>query len=411
LDENIVITQYEQEEDYITTQQGEDVDFYEEAQIPVIYLDGDYIDGYFNIEGLEDLEQLFMEFLEQLLQHPDYPIEIVPPAIYIPALPDFAAHREAHTRVITNLEELYYFGGRAIIERHFQTEILGEQRFIITRTLTLPIDAPEIIRLDGFVLSDGMVFEFYNLRRLEGYGVLRHYYTINVELETPTSDIQYINSRLRPFIAGFTNSEGHQGNLFLNEESIATIPLNAEFERVYLERTVIYENVAFGDISRLAISFIEDGIGFRAINVEWQPLYTQGTANLSYDELLYNVIVTYQGWYSYMTIPAFRTIAVYSGYLYDFEHFPSAMYEVSFMSVSMLADEREELYGYGQIPAPAPPSAQGINIVPLIITVVIILVLGAGIAFAFKKGLFDKLLKRFRQKGDDEEDFEEDDEN
>ena len=306
-----------------------------------------------------------------------------------------------YSRIITNLQELYYFGARPISESHFMTD----NSLTIRRTYRLPLDAPEVIRLDGFTSGD-MSFTFDNITRISDNGITQKHHSIIVELRTDTSDALEIRSLMHNFI--MYEYEGYEGILYLVEDSLATNPIEYEWERFYIEETHIYENLPFGDVENFATFFIRDGIGFAISDIEWLPLFDPLAAQSHGTDLLYNAVVTYTGWYSRLTTPGFITQASYEGDMFNFQHFPSVLYEVSFVARS----HRHE-YSEINIYADETPKEAAISISPAVIwlLIAIFLVLAIIIAAKLRWLKLGGLASLFRRDSNEQEHyFEENDE-
>ncbi|MCL2621062.1 MAG: hypothetical protein FWD97_09045 [Defluviitaleaceae bacterium] len=337
---------------------------------------------------------------------------------------DYAArlYPSNYSRVITNIEELYYFGATAVSEKHKITD----GSFIITRTIRLPFNAPEVIRLGGFEM-DGMTFEFLYLRQLDSDGATIRHHEIIVEAISYTSDLSEILPLFAPFHE--LNLEGYTGILELVEGSLATMPAPMEWERFYIEYTRTYPSRSFGDTNGFEVYFIRDGIAFTISNIDWQPisgfLYeaTGETADVGVDmnDAIFNAIVTYQGWYSVATIPRFTTQAIYRGELFNFQHFPSVLYEVQFIArlerdvtifddegnVILIAQRNVPEYTEGedyhiteQQPQSLPQAPESSGIRWGFVMLFLALIILAGIALlGLRKGWFK------RKKDGDEDDF------
>lgn len=371
-----------------------------------------------SIMSVEELEALFYDL--------DYVVvDIMDILGDVDGLEFFQLQPRQYQRVITNIEELYYFGAFAIGERHFQTD----DRFIIYRTYRLPFDAPSVIRLDSFELS-GLYFEAQDITKLAGDGITSITHSILVEHISPTSALNSILPMFSRAISWEYN--GYMGVLELDESSIEIIPAQSQWERFYFFETRIYPNVSFGDVSSFAVSFTQNvfseqnqqslPVVFSIYDIDWQPV--QDFLNIeSANDALHNAIVTYRGWYSLMDIPYFTTRATYTGELLNFDYFPSILYEVQFVAsleqngelsqqgglLEQYNGESEQESTYTATEQPYQPlieistPAGGINFIPIII---VVFVLFAGF-MAFKFGWLDGILVKLKLKKsiDDESDI------
>jgi len=320
-----------------------------------------------------------------------------------------------YTRVVTNIEELYEFGATAIRETHG----VSENYYHIIRTFRLPFDAPDVIRTEGFDM-DGMTFEFSSIRPIGNHGITQMHYSLTVNIETPTSDINAILAAAPEFI--HYQTEGYEGMLQLDAESLLTLSQDLEWERFYQTRDVVYEAVPFGDTSSFAVFFEEDSIAFSVYEIDWQ---STGVASPG-GSLLFDAFVTYRGWYSTSTTPGFITRATYEGIMFNFEHFPSALYEITF-AARIEAANVEEIIPQPTLPgvieahdqeqheqdvyastqdttqqAPPEQTTSGWPFHILIPAVLFFIVVGIGYLM-YKGGLFGKLFSLFKKNKDEDE--------
>jgi len=330
-----------------------------------------------------------------------------------------------YTRIITNIEELHYFGAVHVSETHR----VSESYYTITRILRLPFDAPEVIRLDGFVMDD-MHFEFTSMERVSNTGVTEKFHSIPIEIITYTSDTNAIRDAMPSFVE--YEIDGYVGILTMVDSSIITAPKPAQWERHYIYHTIQYNNIVFGDTDSFAVFFNVDGIVFSVYDIEWLPIegindHAEPGFNPIASEMLFNAIVTYRGWYSVATIPGFTTTATYEGLLFNFDHFPSVLYEISFSA--QLSNSVELQQDLNQITQPNLPGLAEVEIlqqeyevagletphnanesqleisignIVLAATIVVLLIL---VIVALKKGWFRRLFGLLKKKGANEDDF------
>jgi hypothetical protein len=121
--------------------------------------------------------------------------------------------------------------------------------------------------------------------------------------------------------------------------------------------------------------------------------------------LRYDALVTYTGWYSRLTIPGFSTRVRYEGELVNFTHYPSILYEVTFMAYGpgwygAFQDEAYYEEGY------AAADGQGFTVSFGLIAFVIVAIM-AFILFmvARKRGWFGLSSLFKKDKDEQEEDF------
>jgi len=331
--------------------------------------------------------------------------------------PQFTQNDE-YARIITNIQEMYYFGVVALSESHRITE----DYYFITRIVRLPFNAPEVIRLDGFEL-DGFVFDFVSLDAVGDNGITRKEHETTIYIQTGSSDINQIMSEL-PWSIQYQTDDGYIGLLHLIEDSIVTVPAESEWVRSYLYHTITYENVLFGDTDSFTTFFARSGIAFSLYDIDWQLVHEglEDDTDLSY--ALFNAVVTYRGWYSTTTIPYFTTYATFQGTLQNFEHFPSALYEINFAARLRGLDEDADsnilsgLY-YVDTSAETQATVQGDaqeenSITGVIITAIIFAAILVAFYTLYKIGIFTKIFSSLKRKfhgvsDDDEPDDEDED--
>lgn len=252
---------------------------------------------------------------------------------------EYNTYSEDYVYITTNLEQLTLMG----VEPVNETLNKLPDRIVVVRTFKLPFDYPDIIPTDNFVI-DGITFTLDSIEKVDTDQTQRKYHHTQVEIETSTSDINEILSKLEHTIL-FDNGE-YVGELHLQRNTIQTNPRPSVSERRTVTDTRTYNNIAFGDIAGIARSFNRNGVVMSLVDINWKP-NTSGV-NSSMVSTTYNAIAHYEGTYYRNVIPGFITTATYSGEIVNFDLDTEIIYEVSFVSdrdSTIKVDYIEEVVG------------------------------------------------------------------
>jgi len=386
-----------------------------ETGISVIDALPPHLQNLFTAEGSAIFEDMAIEDLEVLLGLINFFVSLMADGVdfsntwgfdstwslghssYRPSRPATPSY---YSRRITNIEEMHRYGVTNIRETHRLTE----DYYFITRIVRLPFNAPQVIRLNGFTL-DGLSFEFVSLAPVGEDGITFMNYTTIVELQTYSSDMSQAISEF-PRLIHHATDEGYIGIMHLEDDSITIAPAASEWVRTYLHHVAVYNNIPFGDTSNFATFFIENGIAFSVHEIDWQVFGEPETYGV--ETILTNPVVTYRGWYSTATIPYFTAQATYHGVLQNFEHFPSALYEVHF--AASLAGVRHTtgtvLPGLEHVEVSSQQEASEVrdeaNITGAVVIFIVLAFLALLFAILNKLGIFKKF---FGKKEIDEDDY------
>jgi len=237
--------------------------------------------------------------------------------------PDDETIPEEYYFITTDLEEFLATPAIPISEE----TITHNNRYEIIQRFSLAFDEPDVIPRTSFQ-RNGNVFHFDSIIRIDVDRTQRQEHSEQITIETRTSDIIDVMNAL---YAVLIYDDGQfVGELFLQHDSVRTVPMDAVPERRTLTDRRMYNNIAFGDISGIARSMTRNGVHLTLERVEWQP--NMHGINHNVVSTTYNAIAHYSGNYTRNVIPGFYTTALYTGEIMFLDLNPDVLYEVRFIS-------------------------------------------------------------------------------